>query len=269
MKEKYEADKAAAIAQHLPPPPQPAGIPSEFKGVSTLWNGEIAPIIPFRIRGVAWYQGESNAYVKVADTYKDLLPALIKDWRAAFGQPDLPFLIFQIARNRKWQTDPGEQSGIAELQEAQAKTAFATPGSALVITTDMGGPDVHYTGKEPIGERATKAALALAYGRKVPAASPEFLKADFGDGKAVVHFSHAESGLESRGGDPKGFVLAGKDGKFVFAAAKIEGGTVVVSSQEVKEPAAVRYGWADLPDINLFSKDGLPVAPFRSDAPPQ
>lgn len=266
-KEKYEADKAAAIAQHLPPPPQPAGIPSEFKGVTTLWNGELAPLTPYRIRGVAWYQGESNAYVKVADTYKDLLPALIKDWRAAFGQPDLPFLIFQIARNRKPQTDANEQSGIAELQEAQAKIARATPHAALVVTTDMGGPDVHYTGKEPVAERASKAALTLAYGRKIQAASPEFLKADFDDGKATIHFVNAESGLESRGGDPKGFVLAGKDGKFVFADAKIDGSTIIVTSPDVKDPAAVRYGWADLPDINLFSKDGLPVAPFRSDSP--
>ncbi len=265
LKEKYEAEKAAALAKKLPPPPQPAGIPSEFKGVSTLWNGEVVPLLPYRIRGVAWYQGENNAYVKVADTYKDLLPAMIKDWRNAFGQPDLPFLIFQIARNRKWQTDPNEQSGIAELQEAQCKTALATPRSALIVTTDMGGPDVHYTGKEPIGDRAARAALAMVYGHQIPWASPVFKKAEFHDGKAVVYFDNAGGGLESRGGSLKGFVIAGNDGKFVFADAAIEGDKIVVSSPQVPQPAAVRYGWADLPDVNLFNAEGFPASPFRSD----
>ena len=265
LKEKYEAEKAEALAKKLPAPPQPAGIPSEFKGVSTLWNGEVAPLLPYTIRGVAWYQGENNAYVKVADTYKDLLPAMIKDWRKAFGQPDLPFLIFQIARNRKWQTDPNEQSGIAELQEAQLKTALATPRSALIVTTDMGGPDVHYTGKEPIAERATRAALTMVYGRQIPWASPVFQKAEFHDGKAVVYFDNTGGGLESHDGGLKGFVIAGADRKFVFADAAIEGDKVVVSSPQIPQPSAVRYGWADLPQVNLFNRAGLPAAPFRTD----
>jgi len=265
IREKYEAEKATALAQKLPPPPQPQGIPSEYKGVSTLWNGEVSPILPYRLRGVAWYQGESNAYVQVADTYKDLLPAMIRDWRTGFGQPDLPFLIFQIARNRKWQTDPNERSGIAELQEAQLKTVLATPRTALVVTTDMGGPDVHYTGKEPIGERAMKAALALAYDRKVEYSGPIFKDAEFAGGKAVIHFNHTNGGLEAKDGALTGFVIAGKDGKFAFADARIEGDTVVVSSPQVPDPMAVRYGWADLPKVNLFNKDGLPASTFRTD----
>ncbi len=265
LKEKYEADKATALTQKLPAPPQPPGLLSEFKGVTTLWNGEVFPLLPYRIRGVAWYQGETNAYVKVAQTYREMLPALIKEWRAGFKQPELPFLIFQIARNRKWQTDPNEKSGNAEIQETQLKTALSTPRTALVVTNDMGGPDVHYTGKEPIAERAVKAALALAYQKDIPSSSPIYQSVEFVSNQAIVHFTHTDGGLEERDGKLEGFVIAGKDQKFVFANAKITGNTVVVSSPQVLEPTAVRYGWADLPKVNLFNKTGFPASPFRTD----
>lgn len=263
--QKYDTEKATALAAKLPAPPRPPELFSEFKGPTTLWNGEMVPLFPYRIRGVAWYQGESNAYVGRADTYKDLLPRLIQDFRSGFEQPDLPFLVFQIARNRKWQTDPNEKSGVAGLQEAQLKTALGTARAALVVTTDMGGPDVHYTGKEPIAARATKAALTLAYGRDCDYSGPVLKEVKFEGGKAVVHFNHAGGGLETKGGDLMGFVIAGKDKKFVFADARIDGDTVVVSSALVSEPAAVRYGWADLPKINLFNKAGLPASTFRTD----
>ena len=265
IQEKYDADKAAALAAKLPPPPRPKELFSEFKGPSTLWNGEVVPLFPYQIRGVAWYQGESNAYAGRAGTYKDLLPALIKDWRAGFGQPDLPFMIFQIARNRKWQVDANEKSGIAELQEAQAKIAQATPHAALIVTTDMGGSDVHYTGKEPVADRATKTALALAYDRKIECASPVFDSVKFQGGKAVVHFIKTGGGLEAKDGELAGFVIAGKDKKFVFADAKIDGDNLIVSSVQVPDPVAVRYGWADLPKVNLFNKLGLPASTFRTD----
>ena len=122
--DKYLADKAAATQAGQTPPPFPAGWPGDFRGPSVLWNGMVAPLLKFRVRGVAWYQGESNAYVHVADTYAALLPALIADWRNGFAQPDLPFIVFQIAPNRKPQTDPNESSGIAELREAQLETVL-------------------------------------------------------------------------------------------------------------------------------------------------
>ena len=265
LKEKYEAEKAEAIAKKLPVPPQPAGIPSEYKGATTLWNGEVAPLLPYRIRGVAWYQGENNAYAQVARDYKNLLPAMIKDWRKGFEQPDLPFLIFQIARNRKWQTDPNEKSGIAELQEAQAKTAQATPHSALVVSTDMGGTDVHYTGKEPVAERGVKAALAITYGHKIQFSGPVFHDAIFENGKAILRFTEIAGGLKTNVGELTGFVIAGQDKKFYFADAKIDGDTVIVSSPQVLEPVAVRYGWADLPKVNLFNAADLPASTFRTD----
>ena len=265
LKEKYEAEKADAIARKLPVPPQPAGIPSEYKGATTLWNGEVVPLLSFRIRGVAWYQGENNAYVQSARYYKDLLPAMIRDWRKGFGNPDLPFLIFQIARNRKWQIDPNEASGIAELQEAQAKVAQATPHAALVVSTDMGGPDVHYHGKEPVAERGVNAALTIVYGQKIQCSGPVYQDVKFENGKAVVRFTQIAGGLKANGGALTGFVIAGVDKRFYFADAKIDGDTVVVSSPQVSAPVAVRYGWADLPKVNLFNAVDLPASTFRTD----
>jgi sialate O-acetylesterase len=266
--EKYEAEKAVALREHKPAPAFPSGWPGEFRGPSVLWNGEVAPLLPYRIRGVAWYQGESNAYAGVAQTYKDLLPVLIRDWRQGFGQPDLPFLIFQISRNRKPQTDPNELSGIAELQEAQLKTAQLTPHTALVVTDDLGEPDVHYTNKEPAAERALKAALTMAYGRTIESSGPVYSDMKIDGDKATLRFTHIAGGLVAKDGAPQGFVIAGDDKKFVFADARIEGESIVVSSPQVPQPVAVRYGWADNPKVNLFNKEGLPASPFRTDSWP-
>ncbi len=263
--DKYLADKAAAAKDKTPAPEMPAGWPGDFRGPSVLWNGMVAPLLKFPVRGVAWYQGESNAYVGVSDTYAALLPAMIADWRAGFAQADLPFIIFQIAPNRKPQTDPSEASGIAVLQEAQLKTVLATPHAALVVTMDLGEPDVHYKNKEPAADRALKASLALAYGRNTDASSPIFNSFETAGDKAIVRFAHCGGGLVAKDGPPTGFVIAGEDRKFVFADARIEGDTVVVSSPQVPKPVAVRYGWADLPKVNLFNSAGLPASPFRTD----
>ena len=263
--DKYLIDKAAAIQAKTAPPSFPVGWPGEFRGPSMLWNGMVTPLFPLSIRGVLWYQGESNAYPGVADTYVALLPALLADWRAGFQQPNLPFIIFQIAPNRKPQADPNENSGIAVVQEAQLKTVQNTPHTALVVTFDLGESDVHYKNKEPAADRALKSALALAYGRDLESSSPIFKSLEIIGGKATVHFSHATGGLIAKNGPLTGFVIAGEDRKFVFADAQIEGDTVVVSSAQVAKPVAVRYAWADLPKANLFNGNQLPASPFRSD----
>ena len=263
--DKYLAEKSAAIKAKQNPPPFPAGWPGDFRGPSVLWNGMVAPLLDFRVRGVAWYQGESNAYVGVGDSYAALLPALIADWRCGFKQPDLPFLILQLSRFRKPQVDANEPSGIATVREAQLKTVQATPHTALVVTMDLGEPDVHYKNKEPAGERALKAALALAYGRRIPSSGPTFNGLKIDGARALVQFSECDGGLVAMGGPLTGFVIAGEDRKFVFADARIEGDSVVVSSAQVQRPVAVRYGWADLPKVNLFNKAGFPASPFRSD----
>jgi sialate O-acetylesterase len=265
LREKYEAERAAAREQRLPSPPVPPGLMSEYKGPATMWNGAIFPLLPFRFRGVAWYQGKSNAYVGVAGTYGDFLDALLRVWRSAFEQPDLPFLIFQVARNRKWQTDPNEASGIAQLQEIQARVAHRTSNTVLIVSNDQGGPDVHYTGKEPVAARAANAALSLEYGKPAPYRGPEPREVRFESGRALIRFAHAQGGLVSQDGPLTGFVIAGADRKFSFAEARIEGDCVIVTSADVPAPVAVRHGWADLPKVNLFNGDGLPAAPFRTD----
>ena len=263
--DKYLAEKARAIKDKSPAPDMLACWPGDFRGPSVLWNGMVAPLQKLTIRGVLWYQGESNAYVGVADTYKWLLPAMIADWRVGFAKPELPFIIYQISPNRKPQTDPNENTGIAVLQEAQLKTSLATPHTALVVTMDLGETNVHYLNKEPASERGMKAALGIAYGRQLEFTSPIYRRLQFEGDQAVVHFVHAAGGLAAKGNLLSGFVIAGEEHKFVFADARIEGETVIVSSPQVSKPVAVRYGWADFPKANLFSKEGLPVSPFRTD----
>ena len=249
----------------LPTPVRPAVLPSEFKGATTIYNGEICPIVPYAVKGIAWYQGESNGYVNRADTYYDLLPAMIKLWRTDWKRDDLPFIIFQITPNRKPQTDPNEKSGIAIVQEAQLKTCLTVPKTALVITMDVAESDVHYKNKQPIGERAMKAALNLAYGKNVEYCGPVYKSLKIEGDKAILEFNHFGAGLTQKGDTLKGFVMAGADKKFYFAEAKITGNTIVLSSKNVPKPVAVRYGWADFPSVNLFNKEGIPASPFRTD----
>ncbi len=279
MKAEYEANELklkpikdawlkavdSCKTNNLPAPLRPTVLPSEFKGTTTIYNGEICPIVPYAVKGIAWYQGESNAYVKRADTYAALLPAMIKLWRSDWNRPDLPFIIFQITPNRKPQTDPNEKSGIAVLQEAQLKTCQTIPYTALVTTMDVAESDVHYKNKQPVGERAFKAAMSLAYGKNIEYCGPIYKSMKVDGNKISIDFSHAASGIMQKGDRLKGFVVSGTDKKFSFAEARIVGNTVIISSANVPQPVAVRYGWADFPSVNLFNKEGIPASPFRSD----
>jgi sialate O-acetylesterase len=270
LKDKYEADVAAAKENHLPPPPvmRPAIPP---RGPSMLYNGMIAPLENETIKGVVWYQGENNGYlgVKRASTYSDLLPKLIDFWRAKWGEGDFPFIVVQLAPfGKKPATDPNAPSGLAVVREAQ-RQALKLPNTALVVTMDLADPDfnVHYKRKQPVGERAEQAAMALAYAGTAEGSGPLFQTALFDGGKAVISFTHLGGGLVAQGGDPAGFTLAGADKKFFAADAVIVGNQVTVSSASVPQPVSVRYGWADIPvpSLNLFNKAGLPASPFRSD----
>ncbi len=263
LQEAYDRAVAEAKAAGKPSPPAPAGLAGVFRGPSMVYNGEVYPLIPFAVRGVAWYQGESNAYVGRADTYETLLRALIRQWRSEWNAPELPFLIFQITPNRKPQTDPNEESGIAVVQEAQLHVFRATPRTSLIVTMDVAETDVHYLRKEPVGERAMHAALSLVYGDPADSLSPMAESWEVRGDTMTIAFSHAEGGLTARGGAPAGFAIAGPDGRFVFAEAAIEGNRIRVRSPEVPHPAAVRYGWADFPHVNIFNQAGLPASPFR------
>ena len=219
-----------------------------------LFNAMIHPLLPVRIKGVIWYQGEANNYM--AHAYTDLFSTLIKDWRARWNCGDFPFLYVQIAPY--WEMTP-------ELRESQRLVLDREPNTAMAVTVDVGdAKDIHPTRKEPVGHRLALAARALAYGEKIEYSGPLYESMEVKGDRAIVHFTHVGQGLEAKGGELIGFEVAGADGKFVPAQAKIDGETVVVSSDEVKVPAAVRYGWANVPDVNLFNKDGLPASPFTT-----
>jgi sialate O-acetylesterase len=265
LQDAYDRAVAEAKAAGRASPPVPPGLAGVFRGPSMVYNGEVAPLIPYAVRGVAWYQGESNAYVGRANSYEMLLRALLRQWRGEWRTPGLPFILFQIAPNRKPQIDPNEHSGIAVIQEAQLRTFLDTPHTALVTTMDLGEADVHYKRKEPAGERAMNAALAIAYGKQVEYLGPILEQQELRGSEIVLTFSHARGGLVAKDGPLSGFAIAGADGKFVFADARIEGARVFVSSSVVPNPVAVRYGWADYPHVNLFNQAGLPASPFRTD----
>lgn len=236
---------------------------AEEKNVSDLYNAMIHPLLPFRIRGAIWYQGESNA--GQAKRYEILFPAMIKSWRDRWGQGDFPFLFVQLAPFMKISHEP-EQSDWAELRDAQLKTLDKVTNTAMAVITDVGDEkDIHPKQKQPVGERLALAARAIAYGEKVEYSGPLFESMTVRDGEAVLRFKHTGQGLEQRGDKLAGFTIAGEDKKFVNAEARLDGDTVIVRSPDVKDPVAVRFGWANYPVVNLWNKDGLPASPFRTD----
>ena len=236
-----------------------------------LYNGMIASIIPYTIQGAIWYQGESNA--GRAWQYRRLFADMILNWRHDWDQGKFPFLLVQLApwdknRNRSMEeitATPGE-SDWAELREAQLLATQNLPNVGMAVITDAGDKDdIHPQNKEPVGARLALAALGIAYDKDIVYSGPVYKKMKIDDGKVVLSFDHVGGGLEARGGDLKGFAIAGEDKRFVWADARIQGDQVIVSSPEVEEPVAVRYGWSDHPVVNLYNVEGLPATPFRTD----
>jgi sialate O-acetylesterase len=255
---KWEEAAKKARDEGQPPPrrptaPRPPQSPATSgNSPSTLYNAMIAPLVPFAIKGAIWYQGESNAGRAVE--YRTLFPAMIQDWRTRWGQ-EFPFLFVQLA---PW--EPGRDNWPV-LCEAQLLTMKNVPKTAMAVITDVGDrTDIHPKQKGPVGERLGLAARALAYGEKVEYSGPLYKAMTVEGNKAVLTFDHVGAGLEARGGELTGFTVAGKDGKFVPAKAEIRGETVVVSSEQVEQPTAVRFGWAAFPTVNLWNKNGLPAS---------
>jgi sialate O-acetylesterase len=235
---------------------------------STLYNGMIAPLMPFAIKGAIWYQGESNANtMERALQYEKLFPAMIKNWRDDWKQGDFPFLYVQLApydRGAKPVTEPVDTAW-ARLREAQRLT-LKTPHTGMAVITDVGEKeDIHPKQKEPVGARLALAARAIAYGEKIEFSGPTFGSVKFADGKAILSFKHLGGGLVAKGDALTGFTIAGEDKVFHNAEAAIQGDTIVVSSTKVAKPVAVRFGWANYPVVNLWNKEGLPASPFRTD----
>ena len=246
-------------------PPVPHRVENNPNTVTVLYNGMIAPLVPFGIKGAIWYQGESNA--GRARQYRVLLETMIKDWRSRFGAGDFPFFIVQLANFMGTDPEPVD-SAWAELREAQFLVSRDAPKAGLAVAIDIGdAADIHPRNKQDVGRRLALAALAVAHGQGIEYSGPVYSSMEKEGGKIRLKFGHLGGGLVVKGEKLQGFAIAGEDRRFVWADATIDGDTVVVSSPKVEKPAAVRYAWANNPVCNLYNKAGLPAVPFRTDAP--
>ena len=285
-KEAREYEQAAAQAKAEGKPAPSRKWHPDFKGwaPSALFNAMIAPLTPFAIRGVIWYQGESNAGPDRAPLYAHLFQTMIQDWRRAWGEGDFPFLFVQLPN---WTTAPDGMW--PEVRNAQRQT-LALRNTAMAVTIDIGdATNLHPPDKQDVGLRLALAARALVYGEKIEYSGPLYRQITQEDHALRVWFDHAASGLMAKQAVPKppianeadskqpdaktlgsnsaelvGFEIAGADRKFVPAEAKIEGSSVVVSSAAVPAPVFVRYAWAANPECNLYNRDGLPASPFQA-----
>jgi sialate O-acetylesterase len=228
-----------------------------------FYNAMLAPLQRMTIKGVIWYQGETN--VDRAAEYRDLFPAMIRAWRRQWGQGDFPFLFVQLANFLEAREEPAE-SQWAELREAQAM-ALGEPCSGMAVTIDVGEwNDIHPENKKVVGERLALAARGVAYGERDLVYSGPVLKSVTAEnGKLVLGFEHVGSGLEARGGPLGEFDVAGADGAWSRAQAQIRGDRVIAWSESVPDPVRVRYAWADNPaGANLYNREGLPAVPFQA-----
>jgi len=232
---------------------------------ANIYNGVLHPTIGYGIRGAIWYQGESNA--GRAYQYRHLFPLMIQHWRDEWNQGDFPFYFVQLADFRGEVEQPGG-SPWAELREAQTMTLSKLKNTGQAVIIDVGeGRDIHPRNKQTVAKRLARWALAKDYGVNVVHQSPTYKSMEIKGGKATLTFDHVGKGLYSFDvREPLGFAIAGKDQKFVWAEARILGANKVqVWSDKVKEPVAVRYGWAENPVVTLYNRDGLPATPFRTD----
>lgn len=236
------------------------GVNNHRMSAAGLYNGMIAPLIPFGIRGVVWYQGESNSVN--AYTYRKLFPAMIYGWRQVWGQGEFPFYYAQIS---PW-VDYGEKPISAELREAQLLT-LATANTGMAVTTDVDDVhEIHPINKQVVGKRLALWALAKTYGKKdIVYSGPLYKSMKVEGGKIRLYFDYVDGGLVSKGESLTQFTIAAADQNFVPAQAVIEGDTILVSSDQVKEPVAVRLGWGNAVVPNLFNRADLPASPFRTD----
>jgi sialate O-acetylesterase len=258
---EVKLDPAAICGPGGNGPTMPLG-PDSQNAPSRLFNAMIHPLIPYAIRGAIWYQGESNA--SRAYQYRALMPALIEDWRQWWDQGDFPFYMVQLANFKERKPEPAE-SEWAELREAQTLTLrLKNTGMACII--DIGDAwDIHPRNKQDVGKRLALWALAKDYGRQRVYSGPMYRAMERQGDALCVSFDHVGGGLVAHGETLNGFAIAGADKQFVWAQAVIQGDTVIVRSDAVPEPVALRYGWADNPDCNLYNKQGLPAVPFRTD----
>jgi sialate O-acetylesterase len=264
--QKYKEAFTKARAEHRDVPDLPKAPQERTRNSWTpsgLYNGMIAPLLPYAVRGAIWYQGESNA--GRAYQYRTLFQSMIKDWRTAWHQPEMPFLLVQLAPFTRIRPEPAE-SDWAELREAQLLATQKLPKVGMAVITDVGDQaDIHPKQKEPVGARLALAARALAYGEQIVYSGPIYEGMTVEGNKAILSFRHVGGGLVAKGDPLVGFTICGPDRKFVKAEAAIRDDKVEVCSPDVEKPVAVRFGWANYPVVNLWNKEGLPASPFRTD----
>jgi len=223
-----------------------------------LYNAMIAPLTPFPIRGAIWYQGESNSALERYPTYERLFRTMIEDWRRQWSIGDFPFLFVQLAN---FKSSPAEE--YFQIREAQRRT-LALRNTGMAVTIDIGNPDdVHPKDKLTVGRRLSLAARAIAYGEQLEYSGPVFRQVTPEASSLRVWFDHA-AGLQTKGGDLTGFEVAGDDGQFLPATAKIDGDTIVLQNASVATPKAARYGWTNSPECHLYNGADLPASPFTS-----
>lgn len=233
-----------------------------------MFNSMIAPLVPYQIRGVIWYQGEANAFTNPL-VYHDLFTDMIGQWRQVWGEKKYPFLYVQLPNYNPYQPDANAFSGLAQIREAQ-RQALTLPDVGMAVTIDIGdAANIHPANKQDVCKRLALLAESMVYHQPVLAYGPLFHAMTIEGAQIRLQFSATGKGLVAHGGDTlQGFAIAGADHKFVWAVAKIDGDSIVVSSPNVPQPVAVRYAWGDNPACNLFNLDGLPASPFRTDAWP-
>jgi sialate O-acetylesterase len=247
----------------VPPPPPPPRGQGNANSPYMLFNNMIKPILPYGIRGAIWYQGESNA--DKAKQYRKLFPLMIQSWRNAWKQGNFPFYFVQLANFQARPSQPSE-SAWGELREAQTMT-LSIPNTGMAVTIDIGeANDIHPRNKQDVGLRLALPALAKLHELKnIVYSGPIYKSMKIEKSRIRISFNHVGGGLVVHGKKLEGFSVAGKDRKFVWADANLEGNTVVASSPQVTKPVAVRYAWAENPQCNLFNSSDLPASPFRTD----
>jgi len=248
---KYEQEKTTNTSLAAPKKPKH---PNNNNVLSTLWNGMINPLVPFSIKGVIWYQGESNS--NRSEDYTAVFSNMIFAWRKEWNLGNFPFYFVQIAPHYK-------QSPM--IREAQLNTLSQVKNSGMVVITDVGdSTDIHPRNKKVPAIRLAKWALVEQYGKNIEKSGPIFKKANFQKEKATVEFDYTSEGLYCPDLEIRGFEIAGEDGKFHRAIAKIVNNSIEAYAPEVKEPLYIRYGWDNFFRVNLYNKAGLPASPFRS-----
>lgn len=266
----YETEAAEAKKQGRAVPPKgfalqfgPLG-PQHIHRPYGLYNGRVAPLMPYAIRGVIWYQGEGNAQLHRVVYYDKLLLGLMDCWRRGWGQGDVPFIVVQLPR---YDYPHDQYASWPLLREAQAGACTLARNAGLVVTIDTGRrDDIHPPDKQPVGERVARVVRGVAYGGPVEASGPVLERVDIRGDAVMVTFSHVAEGLRADGAVVKGFAVCGADRRFRAADAVIVGDeTVRVRCESVRRPVAVRYAWAPFPDCNLYNSEGLPAGPFRTD----